>query len=143
VTGAAVGLADGFVLGAVLSAADPGIGSVTAMGFLLGTILGLAGAAVGATAGSALHNMLTEGPPEDELLVYEEAVRRHRSVVLAFPDDEGTTEFARHLLAEEAAEGIDEARKEWRTSSRTEEQQHYPARGVAARGSHSKEKPSR
>ena len=85
VTGAAVGLADGFVLGAVVGAADPGIGSITAIGFVVGTILGLVGAAVGAAAGSALDNLITDGPTEDELLVYEGALRESRSVCLRFP----------------------------------------------------------
>jgi hypothetical protein len=139
VTGAAVGLADGFVLGVVVSTADPGIGWVTAIGFVVGTILGLAGAAAGAAAGSALDNMLTEGPPEDEFFVYEDAVRKHHSVVLAFPDDEETTESARHLLAEEGAESIDGARKEW-TGLRTTEQEHYSERSVVGRGGHGKVK---
>jgi hypothetical protein len=142
-TGAAVGLAGGFELGALVSANVPGVGPVTAIGFLLGTILGLAGAAVGAAAGSALDNALTDGLPEDELFVYEDAVRKHRSVVLAFPDDEDTTESARHLLAAEGAESIDEARKEWWIGLRSAEQEHYSERSVVARGSHGKERLSR
>jgi len=134
VTGAAVGLAGGFELGAVVSAALPGIGPVTAIAFSVATILGLAGAAVGAAAGSALDNALTDGLPEDELFVYEDAVRKQRSVVLAFPDDEETTESARRLLAEEGAESIDEARKEWWTGLRSAEQEHYSERSVVARG---------
>ncbi len=106
VTGAAVGLAGGFELGAVVSAALPGIGPVTAIGFLVATILGLAGAAVGAAAGSALDNALTEGLPEDELFVYEDAVRKDRSVVLAFPDDEDTTVSVRHILAAEGQKAL-------------------------------------
>jgi hypothetical protein len=141
VTGAAVGLADGFVVGAVVSTAGPGIGSVTAIGFVVGTILGLVGAAVGAAAGSALDNALTEGLPEDELFVYEDAVRKQRSVVLAFPDDEATTGCVRHLLAEEGAESIDEARKEWWIGLRSAEQEHYSKRAVVA--SHGKVKLNR
>ena len=139
VTGAAVGLADGFVLGAVVGAADPGIGSITAIGFVVGTILGLVGVAVGAAAGSALDNLITDGPTEDELLVYEGALRESRSVVLAFPDDEDTTKSVRHILAEESAESIDQGRKKWWRSLPSAEQEHYSKRGVVARGSHGKE----
>jgi hypothetical protein len=156
VTGAAVGLADGFVLGAVVSAADPGVGSVTAIGFLFGTILGLAGAAVGAAAGSALDSFITDGLPEGELLVYEDALRKSRSVVLAFPHDRVTTESARGVPAEEGAESIDpapKARTQWWTGRRSAEQQDYLKRDVVtpdqntdtryplvARTSHSKKK---
>src|SRR6516164_7830869 len=48
---AAVGLAGGFELGAVASAAVPGVGPVLAIGLAGAALLGLAGATVGAVGG--------------------------------------------------------------------------------------------
>src|SRR5215813_5327987 len=75
VVGAALGAAGGFELGTLISGVIPGIGSIIAAVFLSATILGLAGAAVGATVGSVFDNAMTEGLPEDELFVYEDALR--------------------------------------------------------------------
>lgn len=143
VTGAAIGLAVGFGLGVVASAALPGMGPVTVTGFWGATILGLVGAVVGAAAGSALDNALTEGLPEDELFVYQDAVRKHHSVVLAFSDDALTAKSVRRVLAAEGAESIDEARKEWWIGLRSAELEHYSERRVVARESQGKEELSR
>ena len=116
VTGAAVGIAGGFELGAVASAAVPGTGPVTAVSFWGAIILGLAGAAAGVAAGCALDTALTDGRPEAESYVLDDALQNGLSVVLAFTDDRDTTEFVRHVLAAEGAEGAesaDKARQEW------------------------------
>ena len=116
VTGASVGIAGGFELGAVASAAAPGIGPVTAVSFWGAIILGLAGAAAGVAAGCALDTALTGGRPEDEPLVFDDALQNGLSIVLAFTDDGDTTEFVRHVLAAEGAEGaesVDKARQDW------------------------------
>ena len=140
VTGAAAGLAAGFELGAVVSAAISGVGPIAAMTFLGATILGLVGAAVGAAAGRALDSALTDGLPADELFVYEDALRKGRSVVLAFPDGQDTTDLVRGILAAEGAESIDEARKQWWIGLRSAEQERYSGRGAVTRASHGKEK---
>jgi len=116
VTGAAAGLAGGFELGAVVSVAIPRIGPVTAVAFWGATILGLAGAAVGVAAGSALDITLTDGRAEGASAVFEDALRTGLSIVLAFTDDRDTTEFVRHVLTAEGAEGaesVDKARQDW------------------------------
>src|SRR2546422_6731980 len=113
VVGAAVGLAGGFELGAVASAIVPGVGPVIAMGLAGAALLGLTGATVGAVAGDALENAATEGLPEDELFVYEDAVRRGRSVLIAFADDEAHAASVRRLMEEECAETVDAARERW------------------------------
>lgn len=136
--GAAMGLAVGFELGAV-SAVIRGVGPIIAIGFWGATFLALVGAAVGAAAGSAVENAMTDGLPEDELFVYEDALRKGRSVVLAFPDDRKTTESARALLAAEGAESIDEARKHWWIGLRSAEQEHYGEPGRVARASRGKD----
>jgi hypothetical protein len=65
------------------------------------------GAAAGYAAGSALDKALTDGLSE-----------------LAFPHDEVTTKSAPHLLAEEGAKSIDEARKQWWIGPRSAAQEH-------------------
>src|SRR5437016_5673315 len=82
--GAIVGAAAG-MSGAplVVAAVIPGVGPITAVGLFAGAILAAAGAKVGAVAGGKLENSMTEGLPEDELFVYEDALRKGRSVVLA------------------------------------------------------------
>jgi hypothetical protein len=128
--GAALGAAGGFELGTLISGVIRGIGSIIEVAFLSATILGIAGAAVGALAGSVLDNAMTEGLPEDELFVYEDALRKGRSVVLAFPKEEHTAESIRHFLTEGGAESIDEARKQWWIGLRSAEQEHYSKRGL-------------
>ena len=116
VTGAAVGIAGGFELGALVSAAVPRIGPIVAVGFWCATILGLAGAAAGLAAGSALDHALTEGRPGEESFVYDDALPNGLSIVLAFTDDGDTTEFVRHVLAAEGAEeaeSVDKACRDW------------------------------
>ena len=84
---------------------------------------------MGATAGEAFDNALTEGLPEDELFIYEDALRKGRSVVLAFTDDETTAESARHVIEAEGAESVNAARQAWWTGLRTVEQEHYSRLG--------------
>jgi hypothetical protein len=129
VVGAAAGMAGGFELGAVASAFVPAVGPVIAIGLVGAALLGLAGGTVGAAAGDAFENALTEGLPEDELFVYEDALRKGRSVVLAFSDDEATAESARHVIEAEGAESVDAARKTWWLGLRTVEQEHYSKLG--------------
>jgi hypothetical protein len=125
VVGAAVRLAGGFELGAVLSAAVPGVGPVLAIGFAGAALLGLAGATVGAVGGDALENAMTEGLPADELFVYEDALRRGRSVLIAFVDDEAHAASARRLIEAECAETVDAAREQWWIGVRRPEEEHY------------------
>ena len=78
----------------------------------------LAGALVGATAGvaigKALEGHVADGLPKDELLVYEEALRRGRSIVIALVDSEDRAGVCRHIMARAGAESVDAARASWR-----------------------------
>ena len=137
VTGAAVGIAGGFELGAVASAAAPGIGPVTSVSFWGAIILGLAGAAAGVAAGCALDTALTDGRPEAESFVLDDALQNGLSIVLAFTDDGDTTEFVRHVLAAEGAEGaesIDKARRDWWVGPRRSEPEYYSKRDLSGAG---------
>jgi hypothetical protein len=103
----------------------PGVGVVTALGLLGGAILTAAGASAGAIAGGKLENSMTEGLPEDELFVYEDALRKGRSVIVALADDEATASRFRELLQTQGAEAIDAARDQWWIGLRSAEKEHY------------------
>jgi hypothetical protein len=124
--GALVGGAAGFAGGPLLIAAlIPGVGPITAIGLLGGAVLAAAGATVGAVAGGRSENFLTEGLPEDEIFVYEDALRKGRSVVIAMAKDESEAARFRELFKTEGAESVDAAREQWWIGLRSAEQEHY------------------
>ena len=126
--GAVVGAAGGLTGGALLMAALlPGVGAITVMGVLGAAIVGAAGAEVGAVAGAAMENQSTEGLPEDELFVYEDALRKGRTVLVVLGDDDESAKAFRELLKAEGAESVDAARHQWWTGLRSAELEHYSA----------------
>jgi hypothetical protein len=128
--GAALGVAGGLEMGAVAaSVLIPGVGPVLAFGLIGAAILGAGGAAAGALAGGALEKGIVEGLPRDELFVYEDALRRGRSVLIAFVDDERVLEDARAALHSAGAESVDAAREEWWVGLRDAEAEHYTKQG--------------
>ena len=128
--GAALGVAGGLEAGAtVASILIPGVGPVLALGLIGAAIFGAGGAAAGALAGNAMEKGIAEGLPRDELFVYEDALRRGRSVVLAFADNDQTAERARAGLARAGAESVDAARDEWWIGLRDAEREHYTSQG--------------
>jgi hypothetical protein len=88
----------------------PLIGPVIVTGLLAGAIVG---ATAGVAIGRALENHLTEGLPKDELLVYEEALRRGRSVVIALVESDDRAQAGRAILEQAGAETVDAARASW------------------------------
>lgn len=127
--GAVLGGSAGLSGGALIIAAIPGVGPITAIGLLGSAVLGAAGAAIGAAAGGKLENSMTQGLPEDELFVYEDALRKGRSVVIALADDEAKASLLRELLKAEGAEAVDAAREQWWIGLRGAEQEHYSTLG--------------
>jgi hypothetical protein len=124
--GALVGAAGGLSAGPlILAALIPGVGPVTAIGLLGGAILGAAGASVGAVAGGKIEDAMTEGLPEDELFVYEDALRQGRSVLIAMAEGETEAARFRELLRSQGAESIDAAREQWWIGLRGAEHEHY------------------
>jgi len=123
--GALVGAAAGMSGEGLLFAIIPGIGPVTALGIYGAAILAAAGAGIGAAAGGRLENSMTEGIPEDEIFVYEDALRKGRSVVVALAPDEKEASQIRETLHAEGAESVDAAREEWWIGLRSAEQEHY------------------
>jgi hypothetical protein len=126
--GAVLGTAAGMSGGPLIVAAlIPGVGPITAIGLLGGALVAAAGASIGALAGGRMENAMTDGLPEDELFVYEDALRKGRSVVIALAHDEATAARIRELLRVEGAESIDAARDQWWIGLRDAEQEHYSA----------------
>lgn len=128
--GGALGVAGGLQAGMVAATAlIPGVGSVFALGLLGAALLGIGGAAAGAAAGSGLEENLFAGLPRDELYLYEDALRRGRSVVIAAVDSDEIANRARTELARAGAESIDAARQQWWLGLRGAEQVHYTNEG--------------
>jgi len=128
--GGGIGVAGGASLGAAAaSLLVPGVGPVIAGGIIGAALLGIGGAATGAAAGAALEKSLADGIPHDELYVYEDALRKGRSVVIAFVDDTESAEVGHNVLAQAGAETIDAAREDWWLGLRDVEEESYRAYG--------------
>jgi hypothetical protein len=124
--GGAAGLAGGPLL---IAALVPGVGPITAVGLLGGAVLAAAGGTVGAVAGGKSENFMTEGLPEDEIFVYEDALRQGRSVVIAMAKDDAEAARFRELLKTEGAESVDAARERWWIGLRSAEEERYAGDG--------------
>ena len=121
VVGGATGAAIGMPLGAAVSLMVPGVGPVIALG-LIGAALFSAG---GAAVGNALETTLSQGVPRDDLFLYEDALRRGRSAVVALTDDESFADRARETLAAAGGTDVDDARDEWWAGLREEDRGVY------------------
>jgi len=127
--GALAGGGVGFAGGSLLMALVPGLGPITALGLLGAAVLGAAGATIVATAGNSMENSVTEGLPEDEIFVYEDALRQGRSVVIVLAEDEQSASLLRDLLKAQGAESVDSAREQWWIGLRSAEEAHYSTSG--------------
>lgn len=125
--GALMGGGVGLTGGSLLMALVPGLGPVTALGLLGAGVLGAAGATVGASVGGAVEQASYKGLPEDEIFVYEDALRRGRTVVIALAENSSEASAIRDLLKKHGAESIDAAREQWWTGLRSAEQTRYLA----------------
>ncbi|MFZ0523560.1 MAG: hypothetical protein WAL95_21210 [Candidatus Acidiferrales bacterium] len=129
--GAAVGGTVGLVGGmgiaevALTSLVAPGIGPILAIGLLGGALVG----AIGAATGGAIENYMAEGLPGDELLVYEDALRHGRSVVVVIPESEDQEKIIRSVFERAGAETLDRAREMWWLGLRDVEKEQYQAGG--------------
>ena len=127
--GAATGAAGGMELGLALTAVIAGVGPVLIGGFLGAALFGVLGAEIGVKAGAKLEEVVSEGLPEDEIYVYEDALRQGRSVVIALADDEGTAESIRGVMRLHDVETVDAARERWWVGLRSAEKEHYDGNG--------------
>lgn len=117
VVGGATGAAIGMPLGAAMSLMVPGVGPIIALG-LIGAALFSAG---GAAIGSALETTLSQGVPRDDVFIYEDALRRGRSVVVVVTDDESLAARARDTLRTAGGTDVNAARDDWWAGLREEE----------------------
>lgn len=130
VVGGAMGASAGFGLGPILAGLlVPGVGAVTAIGFAAAALLGIGGAVGGAAAGHAVEENLSDGLPKDELYVYEDALRRGKSVVVVLADSHDRAEEARRTLESAGTESLDAAREQWWVGLRAAEREHYESHG--------------
>jgi hypothetical protein len=127
--GALMGGGIGITGGALLVALIPGVGPISALGLLGAAILGAAGATAGAAVGGKVEASSTEGLPHDEIYVYEDALRKGRSVVVALAESEESSDALRDLLRANGAETIDDARHQWWVGLRDVEESHYSKSG--------------
>lgn len=126
VVGGAMGASAGFGIGPLLAGLlVPGVGTVTAIGFAAAALLGIGGAVGGAAAGHAMEEKLSDGLPKDELYVYEDALRRGKSVVVALLDSEKDADRAGRTLAAAGSESLDAARDRWWVGLRDVEAAEY------------------
>jgi hypothetical protein len=128
--GGAMGAAGGATLGiAAASLLVPGVGPVLAAGVIGAALFGVGGAATGVAVGAAVESGLAEGLSREELYLYEDALRRGRSVVIAFAADDDAEERIHNVLAQAGAESIDAARESWWLGLRDIEEEHYQTEG--------------
>jgi len=126
VTGGAVGATAGLGLApAIASLVIPGVGPIAAIGFAGAAFGALSGAVVGGVAGAAVDRKLADGLPHDELFLYEDALRKGKSVVIAASEDDDGAERVRTILVSHGAESIDAARESWWVGLRDPEELEY------------------
>jgi hypothetical protein len=130
VVGGAMGIAGGAGLApAIASLLVPGVGPVVGIGIVAGTLLGAIGAAGGSAVGAALESEVFQGLPEDELIVYEDALRKGRTVVVVMAEDD-QADAVRGALELGGAETVDRAREMWWLGLRDVEKEKYSVHGA-------------
>ncbi|MGH9943038.1 MAG: hypothetical protein ACRD9R_11855 [Pyrinomonadaceae bacterium] len=130
VVGGALGAAGGLSLGAAAaSLLIPGVGPVLAVGMIGAALFGAGGAAAGAAAGNLMEDNIATGLPHDELFVYEDALRRGRTLVVAVVEDDEQEERTERMLEAAGAESVDAAREQWWIGLRDAESEEYATAG--------------
>jgi hypothetical protein len=128
--GGAIGVAGGASMGAALASLFiPGVGPVIAAGLIGAAILGAGGTAAGLAAGERLEENLSEGLPQDEVYLIEDALRKGHSVVIALTEDSQSGDEVRRALSQAGAETPDAARDDWWLGLRSAEQESYEEKG--------------
>jgi hypothetical protein len=124
--GGAVGAAGGIPLGMAAAAlVIPGIGPVLAIGAAAAALVGAAGAVGGAAIGEFLESSLEGGLPHDELFVYENALRKGRTILILRARDQDQADASHQIMAQAGAEDLDSAHERWWLSVRDIEKQSY------------------
>jgi hypothetical protein len=133
VVGGVIGATTGMGLAeAAASLLIPGVGPVAAIGLAAAALLGAGGAVAGAAAGGKLEERLFRGLPKDEIYLYEDALRKGHSVLIAFAENDEQEEAARRALETARAESLDAARESWWVGLRPAEEAEYEEPGQFA-----------
>jgi len=128
--GAALGVAGGASLGAAAaSLLIPGVGPVLAIGLVGAALLGTGGAVTGAALGESIEEGLGEGLPHEDLYLFEDALRRGHSAVIAFAEDGYQADRAREALVRSGSEDLDTVRENWWARLREDERKKYETDG--------------
>jgi hypothetical protein len=127
--GFALGGGGGVLAAEAISIFLPGVGPVLVLGTVAAALAALAGTLSGIEVGSVVENALTTGVPKDEMFVYEDALRKGRTVLIVLADDPAQAAQAHRLLQQAGAESIDAARDQWWLGLRSAEQAVYAAQG--------------
>jgi len=90
--------------------------------------LGVGGAATGAVAGEATEEFLGEGLPHEDLFVYEDALRKGHSVVVAKVDD-GDESRTKEIMQRHRSLDVDELTDNWWQEHQNAERTSYQAQG--------------
>jgi len=122
--GGVIGGAAGASAGAALVSLVPGLGPVVAAGWAAIALLGLFGAVGGGVAGHELEESLSEGLPKDDLFLYEDALRKGHSIVIAMNEDDQRIDAARAAFRAAGAEDVDSARERWWIGMRGKDEQY-------------------
>jgi hypothetical protein len=128
--GGAMGAAGGATVGlAVATLAIPGVGPVLAFGLLGAALLGAGGAVAGAKVGETLEEELGEGLPHEDVYLYEDALRRGHTVLIAYAEDGSQAGKAREIFDRNGAEDEETLREKWWQPIRDRERESYAATG--------------
>lgn len=112
--GAVVGGVVGLTAALLIAAALNGMGALGQATWIIAALCGTLGAVIGGFAGGMLEERLSTGLPKDEIYFYEEALRRGRTVVFAFPSGRKQEETARGVLERAGANSLDAGDGSWR-----------------------------
>ena len=124
--GGAMGAAGGATLGlAMATFIIPGVGPVIGFGMLGAALLGAAGATAGAAVGDTIEEELGEGIPHEDIYLFEDSLRRGRSIVIAYAETEDQADKAETVFQRSTAFDLDDLRERWWEERRDEERAYY------------------
>ena len=124
--GGALGAAGGMHLGAAAASLFlPGVGPVIAVGVAAAALLGMGGALGGAAVGQQMEISTDLGLPRDELFVYEDALRRGKTVLILQVDSKEEEQKVQQELERCGAESLNAAREAWWIGLRDAEAEKY------------------
>lgn len=128
VVGGAIGIYSGLITSGAISVLIPGVGPVVAVGLVGAALFGAVGAAAGVALGGAADHA-SEDLSQEELLLYEEALRQGRTMVIAMAADPAQAAEAQTLMQQAGAEGLQAMQQRWWQSLRAAEARACEAEG--------------